>query len=184
MSKELLHYYPLANPGQKNIYQTRFLTNDEISLIVNQMGFGHPLMFSQEEAYYRDLVCITINNKPMYYKKKTFLDQQIKNGIIIKTFLDPIDENMFPQLSQYNHTEHKQISLYKMKSINILIITYGPDKNVICVEFKFYNIKVPEFDKIIALLERIDAPIHKLNNIPQPFLSRTNIIAKMTGRSH
>lgn len=153
--KELLHYYPLANSQLPNVYNLQFFNDEEIDNIVRRMNLCNPLLFGQDEMCYRELSCIIINSIPMYYRKKTFYEQQIMDGLMVRTILEPIDESMFPKLSKYERSEGRKITLYKMKSINILVLTYSPNSHTICAELKYHNYKIQEFNKFISVLREI-----------------------------
>jgi hypothetical protein len=160
-NNETIHYYPFINKTNY-IYEPIKLTNHQIKQIISSLNLNShiiPKEYYQKELYYRDLMCITISNNIMYFKKKTIiLPFDEINGLIIKTILEPISNDCFPNLSKYEHVENKYIMIYELDLINLLIIKYSDNNNILCIEA---NNKNTMLDNSIEII--------KLNNIIKKF---------------
>jgi hypothetical protein len=118
----------------------RMYTYDEIKKIKKHTGLDNGEKFLQIEKYFRDMIKIDVNiptimKHSLYIKKKTTYNV-IGNILILKNEINQIEKQNFPILSNYHNIETKNIELFEMKTIDLLIIERSDKQYQICLSIR------------------------------------------------
>lgn len=123
----------------------------EIQKIKKNIGFYNGKNITQTETFFRDLVKIEVTGDIKYHsyiKKKTTYNI-IENTLILKNDIVQIEKQNFPILSKYHNIETKNIELFEMKTIDLLIVEKSDKQYQICLSVKDNSQK----NKKLLLLE-------------------------------
>lgn len=113
---------------------------------------------SIKEEYYHDLVKITNSEDSIFYIKKRTRLVAFEKCIIIFNITQIIEENQFPLLNKYDHTEIKNLTIYQFENFDLVVRELNPN------EFTIYL----EFNKNNYILQNLQ---NELNNITKNLLT-------------
>ena len=132
-----IHIYLDCIQNENNIVPKMY-THDDIQKIKKNIDVSDKKNIIQTETFFRDLVKINVTgdmNYHSYIKKKTTYDF-IENTLILKNDIVQIEKQNFPILSNYHNIEIKNIELFEMKTIDLLIIERNDKQYQICISVK------------------------------------------------
>ena len=116
------------------IYETMKSNDELIKHITDRLKIDNIKFKTQYDTIhtksYHDLHCQTINTKSSTFFKKKIFGQMIDDILIVKTIIDKIDENNFPNLFKYDHDVTKKQTHLILPYTNIII------SDNICIEMK------------------------------------------------
>lgn len=140
----IIHIYPRYTKTTYTIKPTMYTENEADKIIEKIKKIStKESSIEQTEYFYRDLVRLTFTDNGserniMNYKKSLAyheIEYKKNNIVMIKNIIIYIPNNDIPVLSCYNNTEKKNIIIYEMTTIDILVISFG-DKKQFCINVK------------------------------------------------
>lgn len=131
-----IHIYPEYSKTTHTITPNIYTQNeiDKITEKIKKLSLKK-INIIQEECFYRDLVKLTItSNKKtsITHYKKSITYNEFDKIIVLKNNIVNIPNNKIPVLSHYDNIEHKNMIIYELNTIDVLII----NNQQICINVK------------------------------------------------